>query len=251
MKLYIIPNMQKESTTDVLSYVQDYTQDNGHTFVVDEEEGKCLPEDGDFDAVLTLGGDGTFLRGARIAYHFDKPIIGINTGKEGRLNEMNVDNYKELFPLWLEKKIDIKTLECPLIHYVLPNKEEGVSINEVACTILTSISHFHLTDNKDETIYATRASGFLLCSPIGSTGYNLSAGGAILSHTLDAFEITPICPFSGDKYSKIIRTDNTYTLVSDKAFYVSVDGEEAITINENEKIILTKAEKPLLIQKIK
>lgn len=250
MRLYIVPNINKDTTNEALDFVQTYMTNHGHTFVLDESEGTILPNDDQYDAVLALGGDGTFLRGARIAYHFNKPIMGINTGTEGRLMEIDLENYQDLFPKWIESDLAIRTLECPLIQYVLPNSQEGVAINEVACTILTSVTHFDLINAKNRVVYATRASGILLCSPIGSTGYNLSAGGAVLSHTLDAFEVTPICSFSGDKYSKIIRTDSTYTLTSDKAVYVSVDGEDAITINENEKIMFDKAERPLLLQKI-
>ena len=149
------------------------------------------------DLVIVLGGDGTLLSVARLVLDKGVPILGVNLGGLGFLTEISL---KELYPV-MERVLagDFETESRMTLRAELLRGEETVihmavlndaAINSGAFARLIQMETF--VDGK--FLSSFRADGLILCTPTGSTAYNLAAGGPIIHPTLNCIGIVPICP---------------------------------------------------------
>lgn len=155
----------------------------------------CSKFPGETDMVISVGGDGTFLRTARWLAGREIPILGINTGHLGFLAENSTDNIDEVADLIAGGKFSVeKRMVLEVRSDAMPPSEWPFALNEVAflkgaasmIDIDTTLDGFHLAKY--------RADGLLVATPTGSTAYNLSVGGPILAPTLDSIVLSPIAP---------------------------------------------------------
>ena len=151
------------------------------------------------DFAVVFGGDGTILSAAKDLSETNVPVIGINMGKLGFLAEFTIDEVKELFGRIIsDKKLIGKRmmLDCNV------ENDKGVkfhspAINDIVITAGADFSMIELKITVDgEPIAAFSSDGVIISTPTGSTAYNLSAGGPILSANISSIVITPICPHS-------------------------------------------------------
>lgn len=158
----------------------------------------------DAEKVIVIGGDGRFLR----AYEFlarenylSKPLYGINKGTLGFLNnDPKLDeNGFLIYPSMFNKPTHRKML----LDVYVGAKFVGTALNEVSIHSgeigkLISLNML-LKNNTDEQFKAQlvyKGDGVIICTPTGSTAYNLSAGGSIIEPQLDVIAVTPMNPFS-------------------------------------------------------
>ena len=158
------------------------------------EECQHLPED--TELVVSIGGDGTFLRSARWLKGREVPVLGINTGHLGFLAENYMDDVPELVEMisedkWIKEKRMVLEASCDAI----PAGEWPFALNEVAFLKGASASMINVNVEINGHFLAEyRADGLLMVTPTGSTAYNLSVGGPILSPTLNNIILSPIAP---------------------------------------------------------
>lgn len=148
----------------------------------------------DTDAVISVGGDGTFLSAAAMAAPLGLPVLGVNTGRLGFLSEYSPEELVE--PLLAgEYEIEHRAMLCadPLGTTPLPGSE-WAALNEVAVHRYgTSILEIDITvDGINLPTYW--ADGLLVATSSGSTAYSLSAGGPICTPDTKVLVITPIAP---------------------------------------------------------
>ena len=160
------------------------------------------------DIVFSIGGDGTFLKTSRLT---DKPIIGVNTGTLGYLTEVNPDNLsKALNDI---KNNDYHVEERMMIEgEIIRSNGERVkipeSLNEIAISKNTfGVVRFDAIIN-DKLINSYTADGILVCTPTGSTAYNLSCGGPIADPTAEILTLTPIAPHTVINRSIVLSKDS-------------------------------------------
>jgi NAD+ kinase len=151
------------------------------------------------DFAVVFGGDGTILSAARDLSETHVPIIGVNVGKLGYLAEFSVDELKRLFGRVIDDKSLIEKrmmLSCSVINDGESRFYE-TAVNDV---VITAGPPFHMIELqitlKGQPLSSCIGDGIIISTPTGSTAYNLSAGGPILSANLSAIVITPICPHS-------------------------------------------------------
>lgn len=147
------------------------------------------------DLIFSLGGDGSLLKIVRKAAPYKIKVLGLNFGHLGFLTYGKTEISELLKNL---KKGKISLQERALIEVqVIRNKKvvfQGLALNE--CTIKSNkaravrLNTFYGKSELKEYF----ADGIMLCTPTGSTAYNLAAGGPILEPALEAFVLTPICP---------------------------------------------------------
>jgi NAD+ kinase len=158
----------------------------------------------DVELVVSLGGDGTMLRAVELAHPSKAPVLGVNLGRIGYLTEVDALDMERAFEQFAAGEFTITermTLQLEVRLSSLRRPEEDptshslVALNEAA---VEKVEHGHtirfnvwISGNRFLT-YA--ADGVVLCTPTGSTAYNLSARGPILSPTLRAMVLTPISP---------------------------------------------------------
>jgi NAD+ kinase len=152
----------------------------------------------DMDLLIILGGDGTLLHVADRASQLCIPVVGVNMGDLGFLTEVAVAERFEVLEgimagrVVIEERMMLKTR----MHH---SGEAGAWRHALNDVVVSKGSLDHLVqlsawaDGRHITSY--RADGLIFSSPTGSTAYNLSAGGPIVSPALAAILVTPICPF--------------------------------------------------------
>lgn len=148
---------------------------------------------GDAALLVTIGGDGTLLRAARLAVDEGVPIIGINTGRLGFLTEFDDDDERiEELPDLLERGLVIEERLALQAEY---DGRTYFALNDVVVRkgSVSRIVPFELCLNAEQAAHIP-ADGICVATPTGSTAYFLSAGGSIISPQLDAFGIVPLLP---------------------------------------------------------
>lgn len=149
------------------------------------------------DFMVVLGGDGTILRTAMQMYESETPILGVNMGSRGFLTEVYPEDVKYALDRVLKGNYMLE--ECMKISSRNPETNGNFPdcLNEVlVASPLPSkaLDARLIIDGKH--VLDIQADGVIVSTPTGSTAYNLSAGGSILSPDLDAMILTAICPYS-------------------------------------------------------
>lgn len=159
--------------------------------VVDE-----LPAD--TECVISIGGDGTFLRAAQWVGKREIPILGINTGHLGFLASYSLEEMGELMDVVANDRGRIERRTVLEVRCdAMPQDFWPYALNEVAVlrgetasmvTVHAEVDGYFLADYM--------ADGLVVATPTGSTAYNLSAGGPIMAPTLECAVLSPIAPHS-------------------------------------------------------
>ena len=152
-------------------------------------EGALAPE-----AVLSLGGDGTLLRGAQKALEWDVPLMGVNLGHVGFLTEAEPERLQDILDRLLREDY---VLEERALLEVRVQQARWLALNDVVVSrggYARLITLDALVDGETAGRYV--ADGVIVSTPTGSTGYSLSAGGPIVSPHVNCMVITPICAHS-------------------------------------------------------
>lgn len=143
------------------------------------------------DVIVSLGGDGTLLRGVQYAFKWKAALLGINMGRVGFLTEVEPRDIEVALEAVINGCYDIE--ERPVLH-VSAGEQHWHALNDVVLSRggsarLTTINAW--VDGELSGRYV--ADGVVVATPTGSTGYSLSAGGPIVSPKVDCMVITPIC----------------------------------------------------------
>lgn len=166
-------------------------------------QARLAGQDGAPDLVVSVGGDGTMLSACRLAARAGVPVLGINGGKVGFLTQISAACWEEALLGAVAghyRPSPRLMLECGVWRGQrrLPIGQDGadVALNEVCVArgSLARIMDFELFVDA-ERLGSVRADGIIFSTPTGATGYSVSAGGPMLLPEMEAFTITPVCPF--------------------------------------------------------
>jgi NAD+ kinase len=160
------------------------------------------PGGGGIDGVLTLGGDGTLLRGARLAARLGVPVVGVNLGHLGFLTSVPVLDLAvalEALTRGDYREDRRMTLEASVVHADGSPGDTFHAVNDVVLhkagvarviRVQLSVEAGTLQDD----VGSFSGDGVIVATPTGSTAYSLSAGGPIISPSVPCLLLTPICP---------------------------------------------------------
>ncbi|WP_075726046.1 NAD kinase [Corynebacterium aquilae] len=147
------------------------------------------------ELVLVLGGDGTFLRAADLAYQQDLPVLGINLGHVGFLAEWESDSLEEAIRRVVAcdyRVTDRMTLDVRVINEAGETTGSAWALNEVSVENLNRRGVLDATLEIDgRPVSSFGCDGVLVSTPTGSTAYAFSAGGPVLWPSLDAILVVP------------------------------------------------------------
>ena len=209
-----------------------------------------LGEAPELDMLVTLGGDGTILRAARLGAHHQLPILGVKMGRLGFLAEVEPDDWRA--PLgqvlsgdyWLERRLmlDVRLGRNGLapddagreLHFQALN-EAVVSRGRLARIVQVSA----WIDGDYLTTYA--ADGVIVATPTGSTGYALAAGGPILPPELRNIVVVPIAPHLSLDRPVVLSEGASVKLqvASDHQVILSVDGQFDVEVANGDTVDVT------------
>ena len=191
----------------------------------------ALLEGNDFtaDMVISIGGDGTFLKAASRVGKKNIPILGINTGRLGFLADISPEEMEETideiynnhYKVEERSVLQLKCDDEKLMEYPYALNEIAVLKRDSSSmiSIHTAINGAHLT--------TYQADGLVVATPTGSTAYSLSVGGPVIVPHSKTIAITPVAPHSLNVRPIVICDDWEITLEVESRshnFLVAIDG---------------------------
>ena len=203
--------------------------------------------DPESQAVVVLGGDGTLLHVAGLAYHLGLPLLGINVGSLGFITEIRLDEMKAALDALVEERFEldermmlavtVKSRRHDDFHYFALN---DAVITKGAMGRMITLPAWA----GDAFLSSYRGDGLIISTATGSTAYNLSAGGPIIHPLLQAMVVTPICPFALSSRPLLLPADRPVTINIEYApedISLVVDGQIGKELHEGDRIIIKKA----------
>ena len=256
-KAVIIPNYLKEESMQFSKTAYDILEKSGYKVAILSENDEPLE---DADLALVLGGDGTLLRACKKLYNFDIPMLGINFGHLGYLTECNPDGAIEA----IEKIVDGDyRLENRLMleGEVLRNGEavySFVALNEASfyrSTLLKAfVAEVFINGMHTQTMVGD---GLIVATPTGSTSYNLSVGGPVLTPNSKNIVLTPISPKYFPRSSVVANGEDEIeirvlvdSIVKTGNPALQIDGDDAFTLNDGDVIKIKRNPKDAKIIKV-
>ncbi|MGB5823207.1 MAG: NAD(+)/NADH kinase [Proteocatella sp.] len=155
----------------------------------------------DAELIIVIGGDGWFIKTIHDFEYPDIPIVGINTGHLGFLQDINPCDIDLLIENYLNKNYCIMEI-APIKADIYMNcvQKTFFAINEVVIRGTKSrMIHLNLKIN-NSVIECFSGDGIIVSTPTGSTAYNYSSGGSIIDPSLESLQITPLSPTNTNAY---------------------------------------------------
>lgn len=201
------------------------------------------------DLIVTFGGDGTLLNGARFALQYDIPLLGINLGTVGFLTEEDPEHLQKALDAIVEGQFN--TEERSLLHVL--NKRTGSVFYAMNDAVITRGGYARLIRVDayvDDHEYACfTADGIIAATPTGSTGYSLSAGGPIVEPGMNCMVITPVCPHSMMHCPCIVPANSEIRFLlnpeREQTAELQIDGQNMGSLCAGDEIYVTGAGKKI------
>lgn len=251
----------------VLDEVAGFAEEHGLELLPEERlldgplAGCARLEDGldELDLLLTLGGDGTLLRGAR-AVRRGTPVLGVNLGRLGFLTSLGRDEVTSGLrrmmagECWLDQRT---TVEGRVISSDGDLHSEAWALNDLVLhkggvARVVRLDLFAGWNGGREEIASFSGDGLIVSTPTGSTAYSLSAGGPILSPDMTSLVVTPISPHTLAMRPLVLPARGVLTIEAvDRAadLVLTADGQVALDVEQDGRVeIRPSGEKVCLIR---
>ncbi len=261
MKIALLPNLTRdiggEFTKEICSWLLKYGAEYACQ-EVDEDIFADVPSMGVMafedlipwcDAIITVGGDGSMLRAAKLTVSYEKPLLCIGAGHLAFMAGLERDELHLLKAL-IDGKYQLEPRMLLTVRVVRNGRviqEENV-INDVAVCRGSKLKIIDLDVYCDDRLINTyRADGVVLSTPTGSSAYNLAAGGPVLNPSMQGIVATPICPQSLFARSIVFSAENRLAICINpesryKDVVVSLDGEEPMKVMEGDVISVSRSQ---------
>jgi len=253
-RIGIIANLAKDGVPALLNTLVPALLSDGFEVSVEEQLGGFLdhPEKvqlgipSDADLVIALGGDGTILRVARERHEEETPILGFRAGRLGFLAEtLDTESIARIkkggYEIQDRMRIDVKVMRgedvVESFHGLNDCVVHGAGFSRMV-TLRTEVDGVLLRDY--------RADGLILATPTGSTAYSLSAGGPLLTPTIRAMCLTPLCPHSLTVRPMVLRMDQEVIVrlaAPADDVRVTVDGQDGCSMEVDQHVVVERSDK--------
>lgn len=208
----------------------------------------------DVDALITLGGDGTLLRGARLLAGRSVPILGVNLGRLGFLTTCGSEDAEEALKLLATGDYVAEarmSLAARAVDQNGKNRKEWLALNDFVLHKggFARVVRLNVSVN-GESIGTYAADGVIISTPTGSTAYSLSAGGPVVVPTVESIILTPISAHMLAVRPLVIPPDAEVvveTMQNPEELIVTVDGQVGTNLQSGEKLIVRRAPNPVRI----
>ncbi len=218
------------------------------------EEGDRLEHPEQVDALLTLGGDGTLLRGARFLNGYEAPILGINLGRLGFLTSCSGEEFEEGVRRFARGDFEPEArmaLASSALDRSGVERCNWLSLNDVVLHKggFARVVRFSVFVD-EEPIGSYSADGLVISTPTGSTGYSLSAGGPIVVPTVESIVLTPVSPHTLAMRPLVLPPSVEVRVRADDGpaeLLVTIDGQVGTTFTSGETLVIRRAASPVRI----
>lgn len=216
--------------------------------VTSKDDQSLAPAGGaDGSFVLSLGGDGTFLRAARLSIRVGLPVLGINLGSLGFLTDVEENEVYTSLDAVLAHAYTVERRLVLDARVVREGQEilKTCAINDILAVrdLTGKILTFEVFIGGVRAGQMT-ADGLMVSTPTGSTGYSLSAGGPIVDPTVEALMLTPLAPHNFTSRPLVVSAGSEITIKvkasRDKAALVR-DGERLADIHSFDTVAVKRS----------
>ena len=259
---FIITNWERDKELKVTDSLSEKLKQKGcavNTHISKDEvngvytDPKTIPAD--TDCVIVIGGDGTLIAAARDTIGLSLPILGINAGKLGFLTDVEPDMLDRAVEALVGDKYHVE--ERMMLNGIVKDikgslKSENMALNDVVINRKGSLRvvEYGVWVN-DKFLSSFRADGIIICTPTGSTGYSLSAGGPIIEPKSHIICITPICPHTLNTRSIVLSDENVIRIeTSDSETEVNFDGRVSFALEASDRVEITRSDHSTKIMRI-
>lgn len=198
----------------------------------------------DLDLVISVGGDGTFLRAAHVASRVDVPVLGVKVGRVGFLTEVEPEEARPVLERMLDGTALIEERLAVVAEVVGSTGEAQWALNEVIVEKSARHRLIRLAVVVDETYVTTfSADGVIVATPTGSTAYSFSAGGPIVSPWVPCVIVTPIAAHMVFDRSLVLAADQRVELevVGEEPGLLSADGRASLELPLGSRVRIERA----------
>lgn len=204
------------------------------------------------DLLLSLGGDGTLLRGARLVAASGVPVLGVNLGHLGFLTSAAPDELESALASFAAGEHRVDPRMALSVHAQTADgapRGEFMALNDAVlhkggvARVIRLAVHAH-----GEEVGTYSADGIILSTPTGSTAYSLSAGGPIVAPSLDCIVATPISPHTLAVRPLVLSASETVTvevLTPSEELILTIDGQEDLRLLPGERVVARRAPQPV------
>jgi NAD+ kinase len=226
-----------------------WLEERGHRSVLGAGPDGKVSCDG-ADLVVSLGGDGTLLHAVGCALPGGVPVLGINLGRLGYLTQEEPAGLEDALERFLSGTYDVEERMTLSVTVTGPGGETRghcIALNEATLEKTVPGHTVRIAASIDGRLFVTYAAdGLLVSTPTGSTAYNLSARGPVLSPRLRAIVITPVSPHT--LFDRALVLDPTERLqlevLEPRAAVLVVDGTSLGPLEPGAKVDCTEGEQP-------
>ncbi len=264
MRVFIVANLAKPRVKPEVEALIPWLKQRAEVVGVETDWSDTGPalDRLEADFVLVLGGDGTLLSAARRAVGSRVPMMGVNFGRLGFLASFTPENYRTYLEahfagrlpissrLMLEASVldpsaarDCAPMDCAEVRR--RRRFESVALNDAVVTAGAPFNMIELriSADSDEGVRYF-GDGLIVATASGSTAYNISAGGPIISPNVDCLCITPICPHSLSFRPMVIAPSSTVVITAasvNEGTTMFCDGQASTRLCAGEKVVVRRA----------
>jgi NAD+ kinase len=256
-KLVIFGDPRKEGVNKAIEEFVGFAKDNAE-IVANCSVADCSAEIlKECDYAVVFGGDGSIISTARGVSEAGVPVIGVNVGKLGFLAEFSVEELKDFFPRLAKGDAPIDRqmiLSCSVLSNEGNKKVEKFSSSAINDVFISAGPPYRMVELKmlvdGQPLASCVSDGLIIATPTGSTAYNLSSGGPIVSSKMDAMVITPICPHSLSFRPIVINADSKVEVVGirvNEGTTISIDGQVSLKLSIDDVVRIERSSCGFLI----
>jgi len=254
----LIVNYKKEKTRETTCRIIDWLNSKKLKVYIEGDMGKEIGKEElncptekflkEVNLIISLGGDGTLLRAARLAAAEDIPVFGVNLGGLGFLTQIGIDDLEKSLEKLYQGRYFVD--ERMMLSCIVKRKEKEIkkftALNDVVIGkgAFARIICLATYVNNDYVITYS-ADGLVVSTSTGSTAYSLSAGGPIVNPNINSIILTPICPHTLSARPLIISENDQVRItleVSEEEVMVTIDGQEGFILKTKDEVIIKKSD---------
>ncbi len=255
MNVGVIGNPRYRGLSAILAGLADRAESLGIAFQTEPELaslwGRPIPliDTSTLDAMLTLGGDGTLLRGARSLAGRPVPLLGVNLGRVGFLTACTRSDLDQAVTQLASGEYEVEhrlALNTEIVgkggsRFTLPQALNDVCVHKAGVARMIQLA----VTVDDQEVGPYSADGLIIATPTGSTAYSLSAGGPIIAPSVRAVVITPICAHTLAVRPLVIHASSRIGIVpfqgSAGDLLISIDGQQAMSLGPDDVVEIVRS----------
>ena len=266
MNVGVVGNPSYRDLNSILAHLAQVAPRLGLTLFTEEQIAGLWPEPApaplhsapQLECLITLGGDGTLLRGARSLNGARTPILGVNLGRVGFLTTASAQTLDWALDVLVRRAYATES-RLALAPFILDKqgkrRPEPVVLNDAVVHKggVARVIRLRVSVDGDE-VGQYSADGIVVATPTGSTAYALSAGGPIVVPGVDAIVVAAICPHMLAVRPLVVPSQASVTVEPippwTEDVLVSFDGQVGTTMQAGERLVIKRAEQPVLLVRL-